>query len=247
VRIGCVKFLNARPLIHGWQGDVIFDDPSALCRMLAAGEIDAALASSIEFLRNPIYRIVNGVSISSDGEVYSVIVAHEGETPSSEIELDPASETSAVLLRCLFHGLRAAEIAGDRLSPLTRSRLLIGDTAIRFRQKFGDRYRYWDLGEEWKRRMQLPFVYALWFIRPELENAHALGDQLRALRDQNLRKIDMLISQVTEFDREFCRRYLRDNVRFDFGEREQQGLTRFAETCADCNLIPQRDLALDLV
>ncbi|MBO0696299.1 MAG: hypothetical protein J2P56_09395, partial [Verrucomicrobia bacterium] len=69
LRIGCVKYLNARPLIHGWDGEVDFDHPSALCNKLAAGKLDVALVSSFEFLRNPIYRIVDHISISSDGPV----------------------------------------------------------------------------------------------------------------------------------------------------------------------------------
>ena len=80
-----------------------FDHPSALCNKLAAGNLDVALVSSFEFLRNPIYRIVDDVSISSDGPVYSVVVARRGEVAEiEEIELDPASETSANLLRCLI-------------------------------------------------------------------------------------------------------------------------------------------------
>src|SRR2546423_15611964 len=93
LRIGCVKYLNARPLIHGWPGNVVLDHPSALCTQLARGELDGALVSSFEFLRNPIYRIVDGVSISSDGPVYSVVVAHAGKIEDvKEIELDPAAQ-----------------------------------------------------------------------------------------------------------------------------------------------------------
>src|SRR5436305_12162454 len=102
LRIGCVKYLNARPLIRGWPGEVEFDHPSALCKRLADGELDVALVSSFEFLRNPIYRIVDDVSISSDGPVYSVVVAHRGDfSELEEIELDPASESAVNLLRCL--------------------------------------------------------------------------------------------------------------------------------------------------
>src|SRR5207249_2161289 len=64
LRIGCVKYLNARPLIRGWLGGVEFDHPATLCKRLAKGELDVALVSSFEFLRNPIYRIVDDVSIS---------------------------------------------------------------------------------------------------------------------------------------------------------------------------------------
>src|SRR5437667_2566452 len=103
LRVGCVKYLNARPLIRGWQGPVEFDHPSALCKRLANGELDVALVSSFEFLRNPIYRIVDDVSISSDGPVFSVVVAHRGEISQiEEIELDPASQTAVNLLRCLL-------------------------------------------------------------------------------------------------------------------------------------------------
>src|SRR5947208_6002425 len=107
MRIGCVKYLNARPLIHGWAGEVVLDHPSALCAQLARGQLDVALVSSFEFLRNPIYRIVDGISISSDGPVYSVVVAHVGEISAAEqIELDPAAETSGNLLRCLLSELK---------------------------------------------------------------------------------------------------------------------------------------------
>ena len=116
LRIGCVKYLNARPLIRGWPGNVEFDHPSALCQRLAKGQLDVALVSSFEFLRNPIYRIVDDVSISSDGPVYSVVVAHRGEfSDIEEIELDPASETAVNLLRCLLAelGLTPRLTGGD--------------------------------------------------------------------------------------------------------------------------------------
>ena len=45
---------------------------------LAAGELDVALVSSFEYLRNPIYSIVDRVAIASDGPVFSVILAHLG-------------------------------------------------------------------------------------------------------------------------------------------------------------------------
>ena len=103
LRIGCVKYLNARPLIYGWSGAVDFDHPAALCRKLEHGDLDVALVSSLEYLRRPIYRIVDGVSISAHGAVYSVIVAHnEDLSRAQEIDIDPASETSVALLRCLL-------------------------------------------------------------------------------------------------------------------------------------------------
>ncbi|PYL57644.1 MAG: hypothetical protein DMF31_10375, partial [Verrucomicrobia bacterium] len=178
LRIGCVKYLNARPLIRGWSGEVEFDHPSALCKRLADGELDVALVSSFEFLRNPIYRIVDDVSISSDGPVYSVVVAHRGDfSELEEIELDPASETAVNLLRCLLAELNpgARLIRNTDVQPVrpasSHARLLIGDQAIGFRQTHTGEFQFWDLGEQWEKFTRLPFVYALWLIRPEVADA----------------------------------------------------------------------------
>jgi chorismate dehydratase len=247
LRIGCVKYLNARPLISVWNRGVVFDHPSVLCAQLARGELDVALVSSFEFLRNPIYRIVDGVSISSDGPVYSVIVAHQGEFADvKEIALDPAAETSGNLLRCLLAELNL-KVRIRSTPPPESVRLLIGDQAIRFRQEHANEFRFWDLGEQWKKLCGIPFVYALWLIRPEVENARAIADRLRAWRDENIAQIDKLIGKETEFDRAFCSRYYRENLRFNFGEGEKKGLLAFAELCQKHKLLPKRDLVLDLV
>ena len=98
-----------------------FDHPSALCNKLAAGKLDVALVSSFEFLRNPIYRIVDDVSISSNGPVHSVIVAHRGKIDEiEEIELDPASETSINLLRCLLADLGVNPCLVQRVAGVSR-------------------------------------------------------------------------------------------------------------------------------
>ena len=247
LRLGCVKYLNARPLISGWDGNVVLDHPSALCAQLARGELDVALVSSFEFLRNPIYQIIDGVSISSDGPVYSVVVAHRGEFGDvTEIAVDPAAETSGNLLRCLVAELNLKPAIGSTSSG-DSARLLIGDQAIRFRQRHGADFQFWDLGEQWKKLRDVPFVYALWLVRPEVQNGKSIADQLRALRDRNLTNIDNVIARETEFDPEFCRRYYRDHLRFSFREEEKKGLRAFAELCRKHELLPKRELVLDLV
>ena len=251
LRIGCVKYLNARPLILGGPADVVLDHPSVLCAQLARGELDVALVSSFEFLRNPIYRIVDGISISSDGPVYSVVVAHVGEISAAEqIELDPAAETSGNLLRCLLSELKLRpQFVATSTSSLAkvRARLLIGDQAIRLRQQHGNEFQFWDLGENWQKLVGLPFVYALWLLRPEVVDPKSVADRLRALRNKNLADIDNLIAAEKEFDRGFCGRYYREHLRFSFGEREKKGLRAFQELCQKHDLLPKRDIAFSVV
>jgi predicted solute-binding protein len=295
----------------------VLDNPAALCVQLVRGELDLALVSSFEFLRNPIYRIVDDVSISSVGPVYSVIIAHQGEMAEvEEIELDPASETSVALLRCLLAqcGLNPRLVTKDQLekrlqrkvlgstgcqpavagslpttpgdiprtgeliaaprqaaetdrlatgrvrptgglaacAPQTSpssdaAQLLIGDQAIRFRQEHANEFQYWDLGEQWKKLVDLPFVYALWLIRPEVVDPKTIASRLRALRDENLAKIDNLIAEEKEFDREFCARYYREHLRFNFGEKEKEGLRKFQRLCEMHGLLPKRKIAFTVV
>jgi len=263
-----------------------------LCKRLASGGLDVAFVSSFEFLRNPIYRIVDDVSISSAGPVYSVVVAHRGDIfEVDEIELDPASQTAVNLLRCLlaerglkphlirnidFQSVRPAglepaapvqhaesqtaeNISAGRTGsprrirpvadtmPMFRARLLIGDQAIRFRQEQASEFRFWDLGEQWKKLIGLPFVYALWLIRPEVPNAKTIASRLRALRNENLANLDELIAAETEFDHQFCASYYREHLRFSFGEEENEGLRAFAKLCAKHGLLEKCDLRFDLV
>src|SRR5437762_5149804 len=265
LRIGCVKYLNARPLIHGWSGAVDFDHPAALCRKLERGDIDVALVSSLEYLRRPIYRIIDGVSISARGAVYSVIVAHnEDLSRAEEIDIDPASETSVALLRCLLRqrgfnprlrvrntdlqSVRPADnMSAGRTGQLPVFRLLIGDQAIRFRAEHGEGYHYWDLAETWTKLTSLPFAFAFWLIRPEIKNAKEIADKLRALRDHNVASIDELALSQSEVSPKFCRKYYREHLFFDFGEREKAGLREFHRRCLLNKIDVAPDLRLNLV
>lgn len=252
LRIGCVQYLNARPLVDGWPGEVVFDHPAALCEKLAAGELEVALVSSFEFLRAPIYTIVDGASIASDGPVFSVFVAHRGDLETlTSIEIDPASRTSVNLLRCLLNelGLRPAFTAnGSDVSAISQStgRLLIGDQAIRFRHKNGAAYRYFDLGESWRQMTGLPFIYALWLVRPEVDRAESIAEQLRRCRATNLSRLDEMSMRGTRFAPEFCRFYWRECLKFDFGEREKSGLLKFRSLCEQHGILERNSDPLRL-
>lgn len=239
LRLGAVKYLNALPLIVGLTDELLLDHPSALCTRLARGDLDAALVSSYEFLRNPIYRVVDGVGIVSKGPVYSVVLAHRGTLSEiEEVALDPASETSVNLLRCLLKDLSLApRLATPAVhlgaAPITRkqARLLIGDQAILFRAEHEDECDFWDLGEEWERLIGLPFVYALWLVRPEVQNPSQLADVLRAARDGNLNRLKQIAETQTLVDPAFCLRYFRDHLRYGLGEPEKKGLAEFQFRC----------------
>jgi chorismate dehydratase len=245
LRIGCVKYLNARPLIHGWPDEVAFDHPTALCDRLAGHTLDVALVSSFEFLRNPMFYVfVDGISISSRGPVHSVFLAHAGELAEiEEIEIDPASQTSVNLLFCLLAEAGLSPRFTAR-TPLIRravtprlAKFFIGDQAIRFRAQNPGTFHFWDLGEEWEKLTGLPFVYALWLIRPEVANPKAIADSLRACRDRNMDELDLVIAAQKEFTPEFCAYYFRQCLKYEFGQPEKEGLAMFRKLCEEHGLL----------
>ena len=240
VRLGCVRYLNARPLIHGWSGQVHFDHPSALCRQLAAGELDVALVSSFEYLRNPIYSVVDRVAIASDGPVYSVILAHCGGIEQlRKIVVDPASQTSVNLLHCLLaeRGMKVEFVSQGDIGAES-GLLLIGDQAIQFRRQSRGRYHFLDLGVEWKKATGKPFVYALWLVRPDCDGKLAVAEALRSLGQNNIENLRAVITAQPEGIRQFCEFYFRECLRFAFDEEEKQGFQIFGELCVKQKLLP---------
>lgn len=247
LRIGCVKYLNARPLIHSYDGAVVFDHPAALARQLAARDLDAALVPVFEVLRHPDYDLVDGVAIGSDGPVHSVVLAYHGALQDiRSVALDPASMSSAHLLRILlaeFHGLQPQYgTAGD-------AQLLIGNHAIAFRARETDRdphLRWLDLGEEWHRQTGQPFVYALWALQPGLPQPREIARALRRLKAHGTARLETIITDERSGEREeavrdaeFRRRYLTRHIRYELGDREKRGLARYRELLRKWRLIPE--------
>jgi len=247
LRIGCVKYLNSRSLICAYDGPVVFEHPSVLARMLAAGELDAALVPVFEAVRDPRYLLVDDVAVACDGPVFSVFLAHRGELRDiRSVALDPASLSSANLLRVLlaeFHDLHPAFGAeGD-------ARLLIGNQAIEFRMAEEGRsdWRFLDLGEEWKRRTGLPFVFAVWAVRAETPDARAVAGAFRRLKDAGLAQIPALIAQEDFGDIEMRRRYLTEWLRFGIGPRGREALALYRALLAKHRLIAGDSVPLEFI
>ena len=224
LRIGCVQYLNSRPLICAYDGPVVFDHPAALARMLAAGELDAALVPVFEAVRDPRYLLVDDVAVGCDGPVFSVFLAHRGELRGiRSLALDPASLSSANLLRVLlaeYHDLHPAfGTSGD-------AQLLIGNQAIEFRasEEGKSGWQFLDLGAEWKRCTGLPFVFAVWAMRAGTADGSAVADAFRRLKDAGTAQIPALIAQEDFGDEEMRRRYLTECLRFGIGARGREAL-----------------------
>ncbi len=246
VRVGCVQYLNSKPLIYGADFPVRFDHPSGLARDLVAGTLDVALVPVFEALLHPPWLAVDDVAIACDGPVYSVYLAHRG--PLAEVRriaLDPASRTSVHLLKVLL--AEFLQLLPDYVLASDEAQLLIGNQAIDFRLANPTGWHFLDLGAEWKRCTGLPFVFALWLMRPSLPNAGAIAEELRAIKHAGSAHIPEIVAADEEHPAAVTRRYLTEFIRFGFAAREKAGLARFRELLEKHALIPSGGAALRFV
>ena len=228
-----MPYLNAVPLTHGLEHQILFAPPSQLAQRLAKGTLDAALVSVTAVLFEDRYDVLDGVSIASRGEVKSVLLGHRRPlSEAKEIFCDTASLTSVQLLRILLaeKGLRPEF---KRLSNYQKPEslpdfvLLIGDQALDF--LFGaPEHQIWDLGSAWSELTGLPFVYAVWAMRRGGENQR-LRRLLREAKELGMHTLEDIVRARTDYSYAFRKDYLGGNIRFDLGEDEKRGLARFAE------------------
>ncbi len=251
IRIGAVNYLNTKPLVYGLSqlapwAQLSFDLPSRLADSLAAGRLDVALIPCIELFQDPTYRVISDACIGCRGPVLSVKLF--SRVPIDEIRtlaLDEGSRTSCALVQVLLKrrfGIRPEATPlpiGAGLEEVdTDAVLLIGDRAMH--SPVGKFVAVWDLGDQWVRWTELPFVFALWTARPDVETVE-LEPALSAARDAglaNVEKIAATESAALGLTEPQCIDYLRDNLNFHFGHQEQQGLELFHRYAAELNLAP---------
>jgi chorismate dehydratase len=252
LRVGAVSYLNTKPLI--WQFDhfapraeLVLDYPSRLADALASGTLDVALIPSIEFFHDPSYVIVSDACIACRGPVMSVKLF--SRVPVEQIRclaLDEGSRTSVALVQILLNerfGLRpqlqALPLGSAPQESLADAVLLIGDRAMR--PPAGSFAAVWDLGEEWNLWSGLPFVFAMWVARAGVDLC-GLDEALAECRDAGLEHLPEIAAKeaaplgLTERE---CVAYLRDNLYFRLGPREQQGLALFYRRASQLGLAPE--------
>lgn len=250
LRIGAVSYLNTKPLVYGLDrlapyAEIVYDLPSRLADDLAAGRLDVALIPSVEYLQDPSYTVVSDACIACRGPVMSVKLF--GRTPIRRIRtlaLDEGSRTSAALVQILLeqrYGLRpelsSLPIGARAEETTTDGVLLIGDRAMHPPAGFVEE---WDLGEEWRRWSELPFVFAMWTARTGADLG-LLETALAEARDAgvaHLREIAAVEALRVGLSQDACLSYFRDNLHFYLGPRERRGLELFANHAARLGLAP---------
>ncbi|MGR3319699.1 MAG: menaquinone biosynthetic enzyme MqnA/MqnD family protein, partial [Candidatus Anammoxibacter sp.] len=175
LKVGAVSYMNTKPLVWGLEKmhDVVelyYEVPSRLCQMFDNGLLDVALLPVVRYFENDKYRVIPDISIATKGLVESVnLFLKKDISGINEVALDISSRTSRALTAIVLreqYGLSPKFVDWkdglDIDSSNSDAVLLIGDDAMKIKS---DKYRVLDLGDEWFKLTQLPFVFALWVTK----------------------------------------------------------------------------------
>ncbi|HWP30550.1 MAG TPA: menaquinone biosynthesis protein [Fimbriimonadales bacterium] len=244
VRIGCVPFLNAVPLIsyfstsHGMnEAELQLGVPTELARWIESDFTAASLASSFYAFSQENMRVADAISISSRGPIESVRLFSKKSFEEIEtLSLDATSMTSNQLAQIILaerFGIRPKTfLAPPNLKAMlerTDAAVLIGDIGLAAEHRG---LHVMDLGSAWEEMTRLPFVWALWIGKEKLDEKVA-GMLLRAKRYgiERLVPIAKEEAEKRNLPLSMCLRYLIEIVDYEFEDSHKRGLELFGELC----------------
>ena len=210
----------------------------------------------------PEFAVVSGCTIASLGQVRSIQLIlkqpHSLETVQT-IAADSASRSSLAYAQVLFRKFLGTDPAflsapADPTAMLGQAdaALLIGDPALLALEARPEIEAavgpcLWiDLAEEWHRRTGLPWVAAVWAVRPEtLETAGITSAQLthdlNQSRDHGLAHIEDLVTEWTPrlaLSPETIRHYLTRNIHYILDPACIETIAIFRQYAAEIGALP---------
>jgi chorismate dehydratase len=253
-RLGTVPYLNALPLVEGLREvsglSLVEELPARLAPLLRSGELDLALVSSVELFRTPALGWISGPAITSNGPVASILLYLRVPVGSvRRLALDTSSLSAAAMAQVCLHNFLG--VSTPELLPAPPDRALdeipgdailrIGDPALRTQP---GSFQVLDLGAVWTKYTGLPFVYALWLTRPDLDG-EKLAPILKSAADLGTSRRHVLADRFADnhaMDRQSCRNYLDHNIGYTLGDRELEGLRTYGRLAHQLGLVDVPDL-----
>jgi len=262
MRVGRIGYINCYPVygaidrgIVPLEADLVTGTPAELNGLLSAGALDISVISAVEYAReSDRLLLLPDLAVSCDGPVRSVaLFSHRpvGELDGATVLVSASSRTSVYLLKLLAIDVWrvapqfvTARTEASDLPQLERlphdAVLVIGDAALLLAAQ--DRYSYrYDLGQAWKEWTGLPFVFAVWAARREVDTdeIRRVHNALRQSRTWGLEHLDELASAAareTGLPRGVCEEYL-GGLDYQLSRRHLEGLTSFFRRLAARGLV----------
>jgi len=271
LRVAAINFLNPAPLMWDFEHPPLaaelaqrytlhYTQPSLCADELLAARADLGLIPIASLTAD--LAIVPGCTIASLNEVRSIqLIVKSPHTLSSvrTIAADTASRSSLAYAEILFRKFLNTRptflpAAADPIAMLQQAdaAILIGDPALlalesreAIEKKIGP-CQWHDLAHEWHTRTNLPWVAAVWAVRPEALSpsnltAAQLTEDLEASRNHGLLNIENLVEQWTPriaIPPATIRHYLSSNIHYVLNSDCIRAIERFRQYAAEVDVLP---------
>lgn len=267
VKIGMVDYLNTAPIIEKWKSSVtrkdwilVEDVPAVLDKKLEEGLIDLSFVSSFAYAKHPEkYKILSGLSVSASGPVASVVLLSHvpiEQLNGADVLLSSQGVSSVELVKIIleeFHNVKPIYHSADTLSTKEidfKAVLAIGDDALQLVDSATYLYQF-DLGDIWRRKTGLPFVYSVCAVREEFcqGNPEMLAEIHRELlrcREEgaaDLENICAIWAKKMVFSKQKCRDYL-EAIQYDLSSQKCKALEAFFKILITRGVVSENALPL---
>jgi chorismate dehydratase len=271
LRVAAINFLNPAPLMWDFEHPPLaaelaqhytlhYTQPSLCADELLNARADLGLIPIASL--TPDLAIVPGCTIASLNEVRSIqLIVKSPHTLSTvrTIAADTASRSSLAYAEVLFRKFlntrpTLVPAAADPVAMLQSAdaAILIGDPALlalESRQQIEDTIgpcRWFDLAHEWRTRTNLPWVAAVWAVRPEALGLPSLTpaqltEDLEASRNHGLLNIERLVEQWTPriaIPPATIRHYLSHNIHYVLNTDCVRAIELFRQFAAEVDVLP---------
>src|SRR5580704_10176330 len=271
LRVAAINFLNPAPLMWDFEHPPLaaalaqrytlhYTQPSLCADELLAARADLGLIPIASL--TPELAIVQGCTIASLDEVRSIqLIVKSPHTLATvkTISADTASRSSLAYAEILFRKFLNTHptfvpATADPIAMLQQAdaAILIGDPALlalesrEAIEKTIGPCQWFDLAHEWHIRTNLPWVAAVWAVRPETLGtpnltAAQLTENLEASRNHGLLNIENLVEQWTPriaIPPATIRHYLSSNIHYVLNTDCIRAIELFRQYAAEVDVLP---------
>jgi chorismate dehydratase len=276
LRVAAINFLNPAPLMWDFEHPPLAAElaqrytlhytlPSRCAEDLLAARADLGLIPIASL--TPDLAIVTGCTIASLNEVRSIqLIVKSGNAKSPRtlstvktIAADTASRSSLAYAEIFFRKFLQTQptflpAAADPIAMLQQAdaAILIGDPALLALESRGaieeeiGPCQWFDLAHEWHTRTGLPWVAAVWAVRPEALgtsnlSAAQLTEDLEASRNHGLLNIENLVEQWAPriaIPPATIRHYLSHNIHYVLNTDCIRAIELFRQYAAEADILP---------
>jgi chorismate dehydratase len=238
--------------------------PSQCAAELADGTADIGLIPIAAYATTPGLAILRGCTVASLDRVRSIIlvVKHPGEIGAvRRVAADTDSRTSNAYAQILFRKFHHTDPEFiphvpnlDTMLEDCDAAILIGDPALLVLEdqaarlaRTGERLEYLDLAQLWKQHTSVPWVSAVWAVRPEAIGtakltAHQVTEDFLRSRDHGMAHIEDLVREWAPriaVPAATIRTYLSTHIHYVLDEACLAGMDLFFRYAAETGVLPQ--------